>query len=220
MKTLIKNCIYNFSFKYLKALIKNQLYSFPFQYLKALIKNQLYSFSSEQKNILPHFFKKLPFLEGSILKYLLKKYSWQLVILIVLVLLSLAGKFLPLLSKKTPQEESSLDQLVPEGFVLMPIEISNASDVKNLIGSYGVLDLYAYSETTGLPDELSASALKVLPPSSEEGAFTALVPEKSAIHLFDYTESFYAVIQNPKKTGSKIYKKQKIKSLIVIEEDF
>ena len=187
--------------------------------MKSLIKSYLYSFSSQQKNILPSFFKSLPFLEGNILEHLFKKYGWHFIILIILILFSLAGKFFPLLSKTTPQE-LSLDHLVPKGFVLMPIEISNGPDIRNIIGSYGVVDLYAYSETTGLPDKLSASSLKILPPLTEEGAFTALVPEKSAIHLFDYTESFYAVIQNPQKTGAKIYKKQKMKSLIVIEENF
>ena len=85
----------------------------------------------------------------------------------------------------------------------MPIEISNGQDITAIIGSYGVVDLYAYSKITGLPETLAASALKILPPSTEEGAFTALVPEKSAIHLFNYTEAFYAVIQNPLKNRIK-----------------
>ena len=219
MKALIKNFIYNFSFQYFQALFKNSFYNFALQQLKTLIKHSIYSFSFQQKKFLPVFLKNLRFLEGNIVEYLLKKYGWHLLVLIVLILLSLGGRFLPLLSKATPQEPS-LDQMVPEGFVLMPLAISNGQDIKNIIGSYGVLDLYAYSETTGLPDTLSASNLKVLPPLTEEGTFTALVPEKSAIHLFDYTESFYAVIQNPNKKGAKVYKKQKIKSLIVIEEDF
>ncbi|MCZ0932989.1 MAG: hypothetical protein OXJ52_07545 [Oligoflexia bacterium] len=187
--------------------------------MKTAIKNYFYSFSAYQKDIFVNFLKSLPFLKGNFSEYLLKKYLWHFVILFFLLVFSISSKLFPLLSKSAP-EKLSMDQLVPKGFVLMPVEISNGQDIKNIIGSYGVVDLYAYSKTTGLPETLTASALKVLPPSTEEGAFTALVPEKSAIHLFDYTEGFYAVIQNPQKTGSKIYKKQKSKSLIVIEENF
>ncbi|MDE0092169.1 MAG: hypothetical protein OXN83_02650 [Oligoflexia bacterium] len=187
--------------------------------MKHTIKNSLYSFSIFQKDILANAFKNIPILKGNLFEHLLKKYLWQFLILILILAGSFASQILPLLSKTAPQE-SSVDQLVPKGFVLMPIEISNGQDITDIIGSYGVVDLYAYSKITGLPETLAASALKVLPPSTEEGDFTALVPEKSAIHLFNYTEAFYAVIQNPLKTGSKIYRKQKNKSLIVIEEDF
>ena len=185
--------------------------------MKQAIKNYLNSLF--QKNNLFNFLKNLPVGKGNLLEHLFKKYAWHFIIVIFLLIFSLISKILPLLSE--PESKTlSLDRLVPKGFVLMPIEISNGQDIKNMIGSYGVVDLYAYSKTTGLPETLVANALKVLPPSTEEGGFTALVPEKSAIHLFDYTTAFYAVVQNPQKTGSKIYKKQKKKSLIVIEEEF
>ena len=185
--------------------------------MRSPLKNYFYSYF--QKDLLANLIKRLPFLQGSSTEYLFKKYLWHFIIIIFLTVFSLADRFIPFFSKPKPQP-ASLDSLVPKGFVLMPIEISNGTDIKNIIGSYGVVDLYAYSKDTGLPENLAGSSLKILPPSTEEGAFTALVPEKSAIHLFSYTESFYAVIQNPQKTGSKIYKKQKTKSLIVIEENF
>ena len=183
--------------------------------MKAIFK---YYFSFLQANIFENLLKKITFGPGGSQEYLFKKYRWHFVILFFITAFSLADKLIKPSSKK-PQQ-LSLDSMVPEGFVLMPIEISNGQDIKNIIGSYGVLDLYAYSKQTGLPETLTASALKVLPPSSEEGVFTALVPEKSALHLFNYTEGFYAVVQNPQKTGAKVYKKQKKQSLIVIEENF
>ena len=185
--------------------------------MKQAFKNYLDSLS--QKDILFNFLKNLSFGQGNLLEHLLKKYAWHFIIVTFLLIFSLISKFFPLFSN-SESKAGSLDHLVPKGFVLMPLEISNAQDIKNIIGSYGVVDLYAYSKETGLPETLVANVLKVLPPSTEEGAFTALVPEKSAIHLFDYTEGFYAIIQNVAKTKTKIYKKQKNKSLIVIEENF
>lgn len=186
--------------------------------MKLNLKRYVYNFFSYQKDKLVSSLNNLPIIKGHFSNYLFKKFGWHFIILTLLILFSIAGNFIS--SSKSQTKNFNLDSLVPKGFVLMPIEISNAQDIKNIIGSYGVVDLYAYSKTTMLPEKLVASYLKVIPPTTEEGAFTALVPKKSAIYLFDYTEGFYAVIQNPEKTGSKIYKKQKNKSLIVIEENF
>ena len=227
MKHIIKNYLYiSILSKFLPQLIQSssRKTELPLkrespEKTSKLKPDQYNSFATCQKDIFVRLLKNLPFLQGNFMEYLFKKYGWHFVILIFLLVFSFASKFFPLLHKET-SKKLSLDQLVPKGFVLMPIEISNGQDIKNIIGAYGVVDLYAYSKATGLPETLVASALKVLPPSTEEGTFTALVPEKSAIYLFDYTEGFYAVIQNPQKTGAKIYKKQKNKSLIVIEENF
>ena len=114
----------------------------------------------------------------------------------------------------------SLDQMVPKGFVLVPLEISNGEDLFPFIGDYAVVDLYLDSKRRGLPEKQVAEQVRVFPPQEEEGLWTALIPEKEVILLFEYVAAFYAVIQNPEKKNSKIYKKEKRSSLIVIEEIF
>ena len=161
------------------------------------------------------------FFKGRLLEYLLKKYFWPFLVFVLFLMISLASYLVPLfLNKAESTQELSLDQLVPKGFVLMPIEIRNAEDIRSLIGSYGVVDLYAYSEHTGLPDKKVADYIKVIPLQTETAGLTALIPEKSALDLFEYSESFYAVIQNPTNKGSKIYKKKRKKALIIVEENF
>ena len=187
--------------------------------MSEFIKKSFYRFSLQNKEFLEKFLKKLPVAQGGLLEHLLKKYGFHFLIVLGLVFLSLISTALPMIFKEQPKT-LSLDNLVPKGFVLLPIEINNGKDITNIIGSYGVVDLYVYSKQSGLPEKQVASAIKILPPDTEEGRFTALVPEQEAIHLFGYSEPFYAVIQNPNKKGSKIYKKQKKKSLIVIEENF
>ena len=183
------------------------------------IKNRWHCLAFSQKEALGKHLEKMPCAQGNILEYFFKKYSGHFLIILSLVVLSLISEFLPALLKEKPKP-LSLDRLVPKDFVLMPIEISNGKDIMSIIGKYGVVDLYAYSKQTGLPEKQAASALKVLPPDAEEGRFSALVPEKEASHLFGYSDPFYAVIQNPNKKGVKIYKKKEKKSLIVIEENF
>lgn len=172
-----------------------------------------------QEKVLRKSFRNTTFSQGGILKELIKKYNSHFLIILGLVFLSFVSELLPLILKEKPKP-LSLDALVPKDFVLVPVEISNGKDIINIIGKYGVVDLYTYSGQTGLPEKQAASAVKVLPPDTEEGRFVALVPEKEVSYLFKYSDPFYAVIQNPNKKGSKIYKKQEKKSLIVIKEIF
>ncbi len=172
-----------------------------------------------QKKLKQSFFKKVPFVQGSALEFIFKKYTGHFFIILTLIFLSFIAQFLPLMFTEKPQP-LSIDKLIPKGFVLLPIEISNGQDIISLISSYGVVDLYVYSANSGLPEQQAAGSVKILPPDREEGYFSALIPEKEAIRLFSYSEPFYAVVQNPDKKGAKVYKKKKTKSLIIVEEDF
>ena len=179
--------------------VKKALYNLMF-FWEGLLKNNLFF----QKNLLGRLFRK---------------YMSHFFILFGLVFLSLISDLLPLI-KRERARAPSLDTLVPQDFVLLPIEISNGGDIKSIIGAYGVVDLYVHSERTGLPEKQAAGAIKILPSETEEGRFMALVPEKELSYLFKYPEPFYAVIQNPEKTGAKVHKKKQSESLVVIEENF
>ena len=137
------------------------------------------------------------------------------VVFALAVLSSLLQSFL-----KEKPAPLSLDEMIPEGSVLLPIEIDNSGDIIHLIGSYGVIDLYSYSHGSGLPQNLVGRALKVIPTKTEENRFAVIAPETEVSRLLEYEGPFYAVVQNPKKTGSQILKKKVKKQLKVIEEDF
>lgn len=148
---------------------------------------------------------------------LIQKYKSQLLLTgVVIVLAVLSSLAQPLLKEKP--KPLSLDEMIPEGFVLIPIEINNSEDIIHLIGSYGVIDLYSYYSPTGLPQERAAQALKVIPVKGEENRFAVIAPEKEVTRLLEYKGPFYAVVQHPKKSGSQIYKKRIKKHLTVIEE--
>ena len=159
------------------------------------------------------------FQEGE-LSLIFKKSGGHIAVVIGVILLSILAEVLPSLLKKDPPPVS-LSSLIPKNFVLVPIEIVNGRDIINMIGGYGLVDLYSYSEQTGLPERQAGSAVKILPPQESEGRFMALIPEAETSNLFSHPDSFYAVIQNPdKKREAKIYKKKHKKPLVIIEEGF
>ena len=156
---------------------------------------------------------------GQLGPYLWRKYKTQILIIAGLAGITIATELLPLFFKEKPKP-LSLDSMVPKEFVLMPIEIINGKDISNIIGRFGVVDLYSYEKGSELPQKQAAEALKILPSETEEGGFTALVPEKQVSFLLKYANPFYAVIQNPNKKGARIFPKKTKNALIVIEEDF
>ena len=187
--------------------------------MRNILKQYLYKLFLPVKYFIKDSFEKLNPDQNTNTQSLFNKFRGHFMIIIILVILSLGTEILPKFLKKE-QPKLSLDTLIPKGFVLIPIEIINGPDIIQLIGSHGVVDLYAYSDQSQVPEEQAASAVKVLPPDREEGRWTALVPENQISHLFSYSDPFYAVIQNPKKNKAKIYKKKEKKSLIVIEGNF
>ena len=173
-----------------------------------LLKERLNGF----KSIIPE--------KNSALNLILKKFGWQMLTIFFLIITSLFIEFFPFVLKKQKEKPLSIDKLIPKKFVLLPIDLINGQDIIPLIGAYGVVDLYVYSEQRELPHIQAASEIKILPPNNEEGLFAALIPENEAFYLMEYSNSFYAVIQNPDKKNSKVYKKRKFQPLIVIEENF
>jgi len=176
-------------------------------------------FLKKQQDIALIQLMKLSVFKGNLWNYILSKYFWHFCFIICFSIISMALSYSSL--RASPKETPvSLDQMVPKGFVLVPLEISNGEDIFPFIGVYAVVDLYLDSKRRALPEKQVASQVRIFPPQSEEGLWTALIPENEVLYLFEYASAFYAVIQNPKKKDSKIYKKQKKTSLIVIEESF
>ena len=146
-----------------------------------------------------------------------RKYKSQLFAAFIVLLLSVCLSLGQFFSKQTVKEHS-VSEMIPEGFVLLPIEISNGEDLINLIGSHGVVDLYSWSLETGHPGEQVAKALKILIPFPGDSRFVAVAPETQVRHFFEHTGPFYAVLQNPHKKGSQIHKKKIKRTITVIGE--
>ena len=110
-----------------------------------------------------------------------------------------------------------IDTYIPEGFVLVPIELSNGLLMKGLVQKKGVVDLYT-ADPSRFQAQKAARAVKIIRVPTGDTHFAALIPEGEASYLIQRFQSFYAVLQNPQKTGTRIHPvKRKKTRLIKIE---
>ena len=136
------------------------------------------------------------------------------------ILLTFAFTLLNIRNDKTVstvKEAEYLDAYIPEGFVLVPIELSNGSSLDGLLEQKGIVDLY-----TGNPAqqkvEKAAEAVKIIRSPRNPSYFAVLVPENKASALIQRFQSFHAVLQNPKqkkKTTVKPIRKKRKRNIII-----
>ena len=138
---------------------------------------------------------------------------WILFILLTFVFTILHTKN----NKPINTETQDLDSYIPEGFVLVPIELSNGNSLNGLLEQKGIVDLY-----TGNPAqqkvEKAAESVKIIRSPRNPSHFAVLIPEDKASFLIQHFQSFHAVIQNPKqkkKTAIKPMSKKRKRKIII-----
>lgn len=108
------------------------------------------------------------------------------------------------------EEELSADTYIPDGYVLVPIEIQNVDSLSSLIGNYAVVDLFR-----GPGSQRVGKRLKLLRAPLNPQQFAVLVPEGEVSALLQTPGPFWAAIQNPQQSkSSEIAAKKKKKSRV------
>ncbi|MES3036894.1 MAG: hypothetical protein V4736_03225 [Bdellovibrionota bacterium] len=90
--------------------------------------------------------------------------------------------------------DSSIDTVIPAGFVLVPVEISNIDSIGPLIGTQAVVDLYKFNEK-GVATKV-AKRVKVLRAPYNPNVYAVLVREEETDLLMRHQGAYYAAIQN------------------------
>ena len=99
----------------------------------------------------------------------------------------------------------SVDTFIPKGFVLVPIEVSNAESLTSLVGEVGgVVDLYLPSNENQKGGLKIGAKLKLLRAPLNPQQYAVLVKENESSKLLSFAGPFIAVVQNPDETGTQI----------------
>lgn len=118
----------------------------------------------------------------------------------------------------TTSKKVTLDTLIPENYVIYPIELTNAQAISHLIDQYGVVDIYTTDINTQKVVKV-LSKVKIVRPSAESATYSVLIPYQHENKLTAYTGPYWAAVQNKQtqenSTNTVDYKKPS--KVIVIE---
>ncbi len=112
----------------------------------------------------------------------------------------------------------TLDTLIPENYVIYPIELTNAQAISHLIDQYGVVDIYTTDINTQRVVKV-LSKVKIVRPSAESATYSVLIPYQLETKLNAYAGPYWAAVQNKQtqeNTATSINYKKPSK-IIVIE---
>lgn len=132
-------------------------------------------------------------------------------LLLAFVCLGVISYFMSRPTEEIPQKDSflpepkSVDTFIPSGFVLVPIEISNAESLASLVGDMGgVVDLYLASNERQKGGLKVGAKLKLLRAPLNPQQYAVLVKETESSKLLSYAGPFIAVVQNPDAKGTQL----------------
>lgn len=113
-------------------------------------------------------------------------------------------------------EISSVDTLIPEGYVLVPIDIQNYASLDSMMGAFGVVDLYVQTGDRGASRKV-AQKVKILRAPLNPSQFAVLIREENSSEIAAYPGSFFVMMQNPNKSGTR-FEKRKQRNTIIMED--
>jgi len=137
--------------------------------------------------------------------------SWRVWLALALVL----GLFSFLVQRQpSPQlvsahkVEDSLDTYIPENQSIVPIQVANYESLDQVIGQYGVVDLYTIPVSEKEKAQKIAHAVKLVRSPKSPRHFNVLLPANEAYRIAGHSGEFNVTVRNPKLVGTKIVKER------------
>ncbi len=115
----------------------------------------------------------------------------------------------------TPLQSPEIDELIPAGYVLLPIELVNREALASIMGSTAIVDILTVNPTTMNPQTKIASRVKMLRAPKNPDFFALLIEDSSSVAFLNKPGPYFALIQNKKQTKSNFYQ-NKLKPKIQI----
>jgi hypothetical protein len=136
-----------------------------------------------------NFLKKFGFKEDKTLLYAF--IALGVVALLMEVLSSPSHKE----TEPVASESFDVDTMIPAGYILIPIQLSNAESLASLTGQFAVVDLYAVGEK-GRKGFKVASAVKLLRAPLNPQQFAVLIREQESSKLVTMEGPFFAALKS------------------------
>ncbi len=108
--------------------------------------------------------------------------------------------------KPEPESIESAATYIPDGFVLVPIEVANFESLDSILGKFGVVDLFVASDDPKIKPRKLAERVKILRAPLNPNHFAVLVPDSESQKIVAYSGALTVVVQNPNKAGTTLVK--------------
>ncbi|MCB0378545.1 MAG: hypothetical protein KDD33_08640 [Bdellovibrionales bacterium] len=105
-------------------------------------------------------------------------------------------------------EPFTADTYIPKGHTLIPIEVANYESLDSIIGTHGVVDLFAAALSPNDKSKRIAFAVKILRAPRNPSHFAVLVPHAKADMILRYPGPFMVTVRNPKSIGTQFVNKK------------
>jgi hypothetical protein len=127
------------------------------------------------------------------------------IIIIVLISIYLASRSEEKTSK-APNTPADLTTYIPDGFVLVPLEIVNQEAISGMIQNFALVDLFT-PNTAEKKGRKVATNLKLIRAPLNKDLFGVLIPNNEVSQVVSSSESFFVAIRNPTQQNSESFTK-------------
>ena len=150
---------------------------------------------------------------NNITSFIPNKYKKPLFVFLGISFISIILLWMQQKPVKKEEVAVNISENIPEGFVMVPIDLENHESLSEVIHSHGVVDLYQKSSRQSLKAAQAVRVIRLKP-----SRFAALIPEERTSSFLSSSLEFYAVVQNINKQGSIIYDKRRKRSIVIEKE--
>ncbi|MCB0389732.1 MAG: hypothetical protein KDD58_00505 [Bdellovibrionales bacterium] len=153
------------------------------------------------------------------LKEILNKNKFWLAGGCFIVLLAILNFYLnkPQTTAQQPvqKEEIDITTFIPKGFTLVPIIVENYKNLDQILGKYGVVDLYS-KKYNGKNVQLTlvGRGIRALRPKKSSESVSLLIPSNEVKNVLKSDGLFYLTINNKNTVGT-VFEKPSMKKRII-----
>lgn len=111
------------------------------------------------------------------------------------------------------------DTLIPDGFSLVPLELSNFESLNSVMGAFAIVDLYSPKSALEPKGKKLVSGVRLIRAPLNPEKLAALVPEEMTLALMDSQGPLFAAIQKrDKEVKTKLHQLKKSQSIVYHKE--
>lgn len=103
------------------------------------------------------------------------------------------------------EEPPEIDEIIPPGLVLLPIELTNREALASIVGRTAVVDLLAVDSQSLNPKSKVASRVKLVRSPRNPDFFSVLIEERLYSEILKNPGPYFALVQSRKQRNTNVH---------------